>query len=41
MVTNSESSKTVIAKLWEILEPYKVMYDINTFSSKYVTEYNL
>ena len=41
IITNSESSKTIIAKLWEILEPYEIMYDLDAFSSKYIAEYNL
>lgn len=41
VITNAESSKKIISKLWEILEPYNIMYDLDTFASKYIAEYSL
>lgn len=41
IITNATSSKQIIAKLWEIMEPYELMYDLDTFASKYVAEYSL
>ncbi len=41
IITNGESSKAIISKLWEILEPHNILYDLDCFSSKYIAEYNL
>lgn len=41
VITNATSSKTIISKVWEIMEPHELMYDLDTFPSKYVAEYSL